>query len=142
MPQKFRFLCENFNNQSNIYATKFGKHPWHYFEDQHCMISLHESLPVSLKNLVKTEFSQLHFTSDWATVKTMFITKYSLPFIENKKKEMSFTFSDEPNLRSFVNRKFTTFKKYTTLPLINQMEIILNDLPADIAHLFMVNEKI
>lgn len=54
MSQKFRFLCENFNNQSNIYATKFGQHPWHYFEDQHCMISLHESLPASLKNLVKT----------------------------------------------------------------------------------------
>ncbi len=45
------------------------------------------------------------------------------------------------SLRSFVKRKFDSLTKYTTLPFINQMEIVLNELPNNIAHLFMVNEK-
>ncbi|KAJ6634622.1 hypothetical protein Bhyg_13198 [Pseudolycoriella hygida] len=89
----------------------------------------------------KAEFSQIRFTGNWATAKTKFLTTYSLPFIENKKRDMNFDFKEEANLRSFFNRKFSMFAKYTTLPFVNQMEIILNDLPIDIAHLFMVHGK-
>lgn len=51
---------------------------------------------------------------------------------------MNVDFNEEPSLRSFVNRKFSSFAKYTTLPL---MEIILNELPINVAQLFMVNLK-
>lgn len=87
------------------------------------------------------EFSQLQFTSDWPNMKNKFIIKYSLPFIENKTRDMNVDFREESSLRSFVNRKFSCFSKYTTMPLINQMEILLNELPTKVAYLFMVNEK-
>lgn len=74
-------------------------------------------------------------------MKNVFIIKYSLPFIQNKKRDMNVDFREESSLRSFVNRKFSSFSKYTTMPLINQMEMILNELPTKISHLFMVNEK-
>lgn len=54
---------------------------------------------------------------------------------------MNIHFAEEPNLRTFVNQKFAIMAKYTTLPLINQMEIILNDLPSQVAIHFFLNEK-
>lgn len=74
-------------------------------------------------------------------MKNKFIIKYSLPFIESKKRHLKIQFGETSSLRSFVNQKFSGFATYTTLPLINQMEMILNELPTEVAHLFMVNEK-
>ncbi|KAJ6624806.1 hypothetical protein Bhyg_03722 [Pseudolycoriella hygida] len=88
----------------------------------------------------KAEFSQLRFTSDWVTARRTFVEKYSVPFLENKKKEINIDFNKEPDLRSFVNRKLLGLSTYTTLAFVNQMEIILNDLPEELAYLFMVNE--
>jgi len=72
------------------------------------------------------EFSHLQFTSDWPNMKKAFLTKYSLPFIKNKKKEMHIVFGEEPTLRSFIHLKFKSFEKYTTLSHIHQMEMILS----------------
>lgn len=55
--------------------------------------------------------------------------------------EININFNKEPDLRSFVHRKLSGLTKYTTLPFVNQMEILLNDLPEELAYLFMVNEK-
>ncbi len=74
-------------------------------------------------------------------MKNKFLIKYSLPFIENKKRHLKIQFGESSSLRSFVNQKFSGFEKYTTLPLINQMEMILNEVPTEVAHLFIVNEK-
>lgn len=45
---KFNFLCGNVRKDNVIYATKFGQHPWHFFEQRHWMISEHHSLPAQL----------------------------------------------------------------------------------------------
>ena len=87
------------------------------------------------------EFSQLRFTSDWTTAKNKFLTTYSLPFIQNRKNDLNFDFYEQPSLRSFVGLKFEMLSKYTTLSQLNQMDIILNELSTDIAHLFIVNGK-
>ncbi|KAJ6645773.1 hypothetical protein Bhyg_00982 [Pseudolycoriella hygida] len=59
---------------------------------------------------------------------------------QKEKKEINIDFNKEPDLRSFVNRKLLGLSTYTTLAFVNQMEIILNDLPEELAYLFMVNE--
>ncbi len=91
--------------------------------------------------VVLVEFSNLYFTSDWQSVRRTFLKKYSLKFIKNKKDELKIDFNEETSLRSFVERKLTSLSLYTTLPLINQMEIVLTDLPDEVASLFLVNEK-
>lgn len=53
MPQKFEFLVQNSNNRNFIYAIKFDHHPWHYFEDDHSIISQHQSLPHGLEHLIE-----------------------------------------------------------------------------------------
>lgn len=87
------------------------------------------------------EFSKLYFTSDWLTVKSTFLKMYSLPFAQNKKRELDIDFNEETTLRSFVERKLISLSKYTTLPFINQMEMVINDLPSEISSLFIANEK-
>lgn len=57
------------------------------------------------------------------------------------KRELRINFDEETTLRSFVQRKLSNLSAYTTLPLINQMEMVLNDLPSEIAYLFIQKEK-
>lgn len=54
MSQKFRFLCGNFRNENIIYAVKFSKHRWHYFDDIHRNITEHDSLPSGLGETIAT----------------------------------------------------------------------------------------
>lgn len=54
---------------------------------------------------------------------------------------MKFDFFEECSLRSFVERKFAMMAKYTTLSRLNQMDMILNELPTNIAQLFIVHGK-
>lgn len=65
---------------------------------------------------------------------------YSLSFSENKKSELQIDFNGASSLRSFVERKLTSFDKFTTLPFINQIEMVMNDLPVQISSLFLTNE--
>lgn len=66
---------------------------------------------------------------------------YTLPFLQNKKRELNIDFNTETNLRSFVESKLKNLSKYTTLPFFNQVEMVMNDLPVEISGLFIVNEK-
>ncbi|KAJ6648329.1 hypothetical protein Bhyg_03557 [Pseudolycoriella hygida] len=90
----------------------------------------------------KAEFSRLYFTSDWPTVKSTFLRLYSMTFAHNQKKELKVDFNDETSLRSFVQLKLAALSRFTTLPLINQMEIILSELPVEISSLFLTSEKL
>lgn len=45
-------------------------------------------------------------------------------------------------MRYFVEQKLLNLGTYTTLPFVNRMEIILNDLPVEISCLFLLNEKL
>lgn len=90
----------------------------------------------------KTEFSTLFFKNDWPTARVNFLRKYSIAFTENKKKDLSFTFGEETSLRSFVHRKIRALSQYTSLSIENQLEMILIDLPNEIANLFIINEKL
>lgn len=45
-------------------------------------------------------------------------------------------------IRSFVDRKLKSLSTYTSLPLINQMEVVLMDLPNEISNLFLIHEKL
>lgn len=87
------------------------------------------------------EFSELYFTRDWPKVKEAFLKRYSNPFTVNKKKELNIEFNEETSLRSFVERKLRSLALYTSLPYINQVEMMLYDFPIEIANLFLVNEK-
>lgn len=55
---------------------------------------------------------------------------------------LNIKFEDEPNLRSFVEKKISSLSKFTTLSLSHQMEIIITELLDAISNLFMMNEKI
>lgn len=88
----------------------------------------------------KSEFNSMYFTSDWPRVRQTFIKKYSSSFTENKKRELSIDFNEETNLRSFVEQKLKSLSSYTTLPFLNQMEMVLAGLPNPISKLFLVNE--
>lgn len=87
------------------------------------------------------EFTKLYFTSDWVTVRSAFLKIYSLSFAQNKKRELDIDFNEASTLRSFIERKLMSLSKYTTLPFINQIEIVMNDLPIEISTLFITNEK-
>lgn len=54
MKQKFYFLCGNFERKHFIYAIKYAEHPWHYFEEQDSISSVHGSLPAILDSLIGT----------------------------------------------------------------------------------------
>lgn len=60
---------------------------------------------------------------------------------ENKKRCLNVDFSEAHTLRSFFELKLASLYKFTTLPFINQVEIILNDLPPEISKRFIINEK-
>lgn len=45
------------------------------------------------------------------------------------------------NLCSFFERKLLSLSKFTTLPFVNQVEIVINDLPAEVASMFITEEK-
>lgn len=47
---------------------------------------------------IQGEFTKLFFTSDWATVKSAFLKLYTLPFVENKKKELNVNFDESESL--------------------------------------------
>lgn len=53
MTQAFQFLCGNYNNMNFVFATKFGDHPWHYFEERHSISHEHDSLPPNLNAAIK-----------------------------------------------------------------------------------------
>ncbi len=53
---------------------------------------------------------------------------------------MNADFNEAMSLWLFVSVKLSNLEKFTTLPFINRMEIILNELPVEISYLFMVNE--
>lgn len=89
----------------------------------------------------RREFSKIFLTSDWTTARLAFLKKYSVAFTENKKRELSFGFAEETSLRSFVDRKIKAMSLYTTLPLVNQLEMILADLPNEISNLFIIHDK-
>lgn len=90
----------------------------------------------------KPVFSSFFFKNDWSTARATFLKNYSLAFTENKKKELCFRFEEESSLRSFVARKINAMSTYTTLPFENQLEIILSELPTEIANLFIVEDKL
>lgn len=54
MKQKFQFLCGHFEKTNFIYAIKFEKHSWHYFEKIHSTSAVHDSLPAILDSLIGT----------------------------------------------------------------------------------------
>lgn len=91
---------------------------------------------------VLDEFNQLCCTDDWPTVRIAFIKMFSLTFLMNQKRESNIDFNTEPSLRSFMNRKLSFLAKYTTMALSNQLEIVLNDLPNEVAALLMKNVKL
>lgn len=66
---------------------------------------------------------------------------YTLPFVENKKRELKIDFDESETLRSFFDRKLTSLSKFTTLPFVNQVEIVMNDLPVEISCMFIREEK-
>lgn len=82
----------------------------------------------------------MYFTSDWPRVRETFIKKYASSFTENKRRELSIDFKEETSLRSFVELKLKNLSSYTTLPFLNQMEMVLADLPNPISKLFLFNE--
>ncbi|KAJ6648323.1 hypothetical protein Bhyg_03551 [Pseudolycoriella hygida] len=84
------------------------------------------------------EFTKLYFTRDWITIKSAFLKLYSLPFVENKKKELISDFEESESLRSFFERKLLSLSKFTTLPFINQVEMVINDLPVEVSAMFIV----
>lgn len=51
---------------------------------------------------------------------------------------MNVEFTKETNIRSFMDQKLSSFGKYTTLPFINQMEMVLNYIPTEVAKIFMM----
>lgn len=91
--------------------------------------------------IFQAEFAKLYFTGDWPTVKSAFLKLYSRSFYRNKKRELKIDFDEHDSIRSFVERKLTALSKFTSMPLINQMEVILNDLPEEISSLFITEEK-
>lgn len=74
-------------------------------------------------------------------VRSTFLKIYSTSFAQNKKRGLQINFDEETGLRSFVERKLESLSTFTTLPLINQMEMVMNDLPIEISTLFITNEK-
>lgn len=54
---------------------------------------------------------------------------------------MQIDFDAATSLRSFVEQKLRSLAKFTTLPFINQVEMVLADLPIEISTLFITNEK-
>lgn len=55
---------------------------------------------------------------------------------------MNIQFHAENSLRGFVEKKLSALASYTTLPFINRMEMILNDLPTAISRHFLLHEKL
>lgn len=53
---------------------------------------------------------------------------------------MQIDFNESATLRSFVERKLISLDKFTTLPFINQVEMVMNDLPSEISNLFITKE--
>lgn len=74
-------------------------------------------------------------------MKSTFLKLYTLPFVKNKKKELNIDFGESESLRSFFERKLLSLSKFTTLPFVNQVEIVINDLPAEISSMFIIEEK-
>lgn len=54
MKNKFYFLCGHFEKINFIYAVKFEKHSWHYFEELDSIESEHNLLPAVLHHLIGT----------------------------------------------------------------------------------------
>lgn len=74
-------------------------------------------------------------------VRSTFLKIYSTSFAQNKKRGLQINFDEETGLRSFFERKLESLSTFTTLPLINQVEMVMNDLPVEISTLFITNEK-
>lgn len=74
-------------------------------------------------------------------MKSAFLKLYTLPFVENKKRELEVNFDESETLRSFFERKLASLSNFTTLPFVNQVEIVMNDLPVEISCLFIQEEK-
>lgn len=66
---------------------------------------------------------------------------YTLPFVVNKKLQLNVEFDEAVSLRSFFEKKLMNLSKFTTLPFINQVEIVMNDIPVEIQSLFILNGK-
>ncbi len=98
-----------------------------------------------LRNFVneddKTEFSTLYFKGDWQKARLTFLRKYSMEFTKNRKRDLDFNFENETSLRSFVARKMNALSTYTTLSVENQLEVILPQLPNEIANIFIEEDK-
>ncbi|KAJ6639423.1 hypothetical protein Bhyg_12167, partial [Pseudolycoriella hygida] len=88
------------------------------------------------------QFSTLFFKDDWVTARATFLKLYSTQFAENMVKDFRFSFEDEPSLLSFVERKMNALSAYTSLPLEYQLEIILSELPIQIANVFIAQDKL
>lgn len=99
-----------------------------------------------LRNFVnendKPEFSTLYFKGDWQRARLTFLQKYSMEFTKNKKREIVISFENETSLRSFMARKMNALATYTTLSVENQLEVILPQLPDEIANIFIVEDKL
>lgn len=75
-------------------------------------------------------------------MKIKFLKLYSLSFVQNKKRNLNIDFDETNSLRSFVELKLTSLSTFTTLPFVNQVEMVINDLPEQVSAAFIVNEKI
>lgn len=74
-------------------------------------------------------------------MKFKFLKLYSLSFVQNKKRSLNIDFAEAISLRSFVEMKLTSLSTFTTLPFVNQVEMVINDLPEQVSAAFIVNEK-
>lgn len=74
-------------------------------------------------------------------MKAEFLKTYSLSFAKNKKRHLNIDFAETSSLRSFVELKLSSLSMFTTLPFLNQIEMVMNDLPVEVSSLFIVHEK-
>lgn len=74
-------------------------------------------------------------------MKSALLKLYTLPFVENKKKELNIDFDESESLRSFIEQKLFSLSKLTTLSFVNQVEMAINDLLVEVSSMFITEEK-
>ncbi|KAJ6639413.1 hypothetical protein Bhyg_12157 [Pseudolycoriella hygida] len=118
MTNRFKFLCGNFGNKKFIYATKFGEHPWHYFNDEHTIITQHDSLPSELEDVITT-FKTVRTVEIWLDddqVKNYYDNR---KFIFKNRDLKTFTKStNRPKTQNMKTTRKLIFNSLETSPLL------------------------
>lgn len=68
------------------------------------------------------------------------LKKYAGTYTENKRNAIQIKFDEQTDLRSFFKLKLEALSSYTTLSFLNQIEMILLELPNEISKLFLVKQ--